>query len=107
LVVKTSFGSAGSAAAAVKVYAPAVCDHPAARAGKVVEGTPDSGSFEAAATLKPPAAPVRKKTVPPPLSYAFVSDENVSDGVVGFVVSTLTVALAAEVPWLATLSEIL
>jgi len=71
-----------------------------------VEATPDSGSVEPAATVKPPAAPVRKKTVSLPLSYALVSAENVSDGVVGFVVSTLTVALAAEVPWLPTLSEI-
>jgi len=57
----------------VKVYAPATCDQPPASSGKVVEETPDSASVDAAATVKPPAAPVRKKTVPPPLSYAFVS----------------------------------
>jgi hypothetical protein len=41
-VVKTSLGSVGSAAALVNVYAPAVCDQPAARVGNVVEATPDS-----------------------------------------------------------------
>src|SRR5207302_1055067 len=84
----------GAAAVASKLYAPPVFVQPAPRVGNDVEAIVVSASLELPVTVKPPAAPWRKKTVVP-VTEAFVNEPNERLGVVGAVVSTFAVAVTA------------